>query len=137
MSDVLGPDRGGDDADPIPDLRPDHRDLGLTGNLLYLDSGSCLPCLRILHGLSAAIRTALGLGTGQRNGTAALVIAVRNFPTDYSVVVMIAIFILIGSGAIRMLLAIVCRRTNVRPERRRCIGGDLLSPHFNQSRADP
>jgi predicted Na+-dependent transporter len=60
------------------------------------------------------IRSALGLGTGQRNGTAALVIAVRNFPTDYSVVVMIAIFILIGSGAILMLLAVFCRRANVR-----------------------
>jgi len=63
---------------------------------------------------SPPIRSALGLGTGQRNGTAALVIAVRNFPTDYSVVVMIAIFILIGSGVILMLLAAFCRRANAR-----------------------
>jgi predicted Na+-dependent transporter len=60
------------------------------------------------------IRSALGLGTGQRNGTAALVIAVRNFPADQSVVVMIGIFILIGSVVILMSLAAFCRRANIR-----------------------
>jgi len=59
------------------------------------------------------IRSALGLGTGQRNGTAALVIAVRNFPANYSVVVMIVIFIGIGSLVILTTLAVLCRRANV------------------------
>jgi predicted Na+-dependent transporter len=65
------------------------------------------------------IRSALGLVTGQRNGTAALVIAVRNFPGEHSILVMIAIFILLGTLAVLVPLAAgLCRPRNVQPEPR-------------------
>jgi predicted Na+-dependent transporter len=61
------------------------------------------------------IRSALALDTGQRNGTAALVIAVRNFPTEHSVLVLLAIFVLVGFLILVSLAAGVCRPRNVEP----------------------
>lgn len=68
----------------------------------------------LLGGKDASIRSVLGLGTAQRNLSAALVIAAANFADDQDVIVMVLVLGLVDLTALLITASLLGRRNNMK-----------------------
>jgi len=66
----------------------------------------------LLGGRDGSIRSVLGLGTAQRNLSAALVIATANFAGDPDVIVMVLVLGLVDLSALLITANLLGRRIN-------------------------